>query len=106
MKPYVEPNSISAAGHELGDQNNASRAPLPNEFKSSAGPSADGSDSDADQDEEYEVEAILDKKLIRRKVHYLVKWVGWDSKFNTWEPREHLVNSSVLVEEYEHKSRQ
>jgi transposase InsO family protein len=106
MKPYVEPNSISAAGHELGDQNNASRAPLPNEFKSSAGPSADGSDSDADQDEEYEVEAILDKKLIRRKMHYLVKWVGWDSKFNTWEPREHLVNSSVLVEEYEHKSRQ
>src|ERR1700731_3066243 len=35
---------------------------------------------------EYEVEAILDMKKVRCRVRYLVKWLGYPTKENTWEP--------------------
>ena len=38
----------------------------------------------------FTVESILDKKIKKNKLYYLVKWEGWDSKHNTWEPEEHL----------------
>lgn len=36
------------------------------------------------QDKEYEVEKILKRKTIKGKAYYLVKWKGWDSRFNEW----------------------
>jgi hypothetical protein len=58
-----------------------------------------------DSEEEYEVESIIDKKIVRGKTFYKVKWEGFDDTHNTWEPLEHLLNSSVYVEEYESKQR-
>ena len=43
-------------------------------------------------DEEYEVEDILEKRMISGEAHYLVKWRGYDTSENTWEPRENLKN--------------
>ena len=43
-------------------------------------------------DEEYEVEDILEKQMISEKAHYLVKWRGYDTSENTWEPWENLKN--------------
>lgn len=40
--------------------------------------------------QEYKVERILDSKLYRRRVKYLVKWLGYDDSENTWEPPHHL----------------
>ncbi|XP_063242582.1 histone-lysine N-methyltransferase SUV39H2 [Bacillus rossius redtenbacheri] len=40
--------------------------------------------------QEYEVERIVDHTVVDGKVHFLVKWKGWDHKDNTWEPEEHL----------------
>jgi hypothetical protein len=53
--------------------------------------------------EQYDVEKIVDKKIEKGKVKYLVKWVGWDSKSNTWEPIKHLKNCMDLIDEYEAK---
>lgn len=39
---------------------------------------------------ELEVEAILDERLRRGRVEYLVKWKGLPREENTWEPRAHL----------------
>lgn len=33
--------------------------------------------------EMYEVEAIIDSKNVKGRNYYLIKWKGWDSKYNT-----------------------
>lgn len=34
---------------------------------------------------------------------YLIKWVGYSAKENTWEPVENLTNVIYMVEEFENK---
>ena len=36
------------------------------------------------------VENIVDKKIKRKKIFYKVKWEGYESSENTWEPIESL----------------
>ena len=52
--------------------------------------------------EEYEVEAVCDKRLRKGKAEYLVKWKGWDSDDNTWEPIGNL-ECHEMIEDYEKK---
>jgi len=40
----------------------------------------------------YEVEKILQVRHVNEEVQYLIKWKGWASKHNTWEPMSHLQN--------------
>lgn len=43
-----------------------------------------------DGDLEYEVEAIVDHRFIEARVlQYHVKWLGFSSQSNTWEPEPH-----------------
>jgi len=35
---------------------------------------------------EYEVEDILEKRIISGEAHYLVKWKGYDASESTWKP--------------------
>jgi len=54
-------------------------------------------------DEEYEVETILEKRLRKGKVEYLVKWKGWENpEDNTWEPVANL-ECQDLLEAFEKK---
>ena len=53
------------------------------------------------QQEEYEVESILDKKIVRRRPFYLIKWLGYPLHEATWEPLAHLTNAKDLVDEFE-----
>eukprot|EP00091_Calanus_sinicus_P016965 TRINITY_DN36670_c0_g1_i1.p1 TRINITY_DN36670_c0_g1~~TRINITY_DN36670_c0_g1_i1.p1 ORF type:complete len:142 (-),score=60.90 TRINITY_DN36670_c0_g1_i1:3-428(-) len=60
--------------------------------------------SASESEEEYEVETILDKRIRKGKVEYLVKWKGWDlPEHNTWEAVAHL-NCDEIMEEYEKKN--
>src|ERR1700677_5095486 len=54
----------------------------------------------------YNIEAILNSKLTRGKLFYLVKWEGWSTEHNTWEPKSHLDGSRKFVEKFhqEHPS--
>ncbi|KAF8750039.1 hypothetical protein RHS01_09706 [Rhizoctonia solani] len=46
-----------------------------------------------DGEEEYEVEGITDAKEHNGKWFFQVKWKGYGSEENTWEPRENLKNA-------------
>jgi hypothetical protein len=58
-------------------------------------------DTDSEEEEEFEVEKIIDKKVIRRgKIEYLLRWKGYDSDEDTWEPRENLTCNG-LIQQFE-----
>jgi hypothetical protein len=50
--------------------------------------------------QEFEVEEVLDSKIVRNKLRYLVGWVGYPPSDRTWEPAEHLANSPEAVARY------
>ena len=47
---------------------------------------------------EYEVEEILDHKLVRGKKKFLIRWKGYSD--NTWEPEENLENAQEALRDY------
>ena len=51
--------------------------------------------------EEYEVETILEKRTLRNRPQYLVKWLGYPLHDATWEPVENLENAKETIQEYE-----
>ena len=46
----------------------------------------------------YEVEAILDDRLDNKKRFYLIKWRGYGSDQNSWEPERYIVDPSLISE--------
>ncbi|XP_018023425.1 chromobox protein homolog 2-like isoform X2 [Hyalella azteca] len=44
----------------------------------------------------YAAECILKKRQRRGRLEYLVKWKGWSSKHNTWEPSENILDGRLL----------
>ena len=53
--------------------------------------------------DEWEVEEVLDKRKIKDTIHYLVKWTGWPSEYNSYEPANHLENAPQAITAYENK---
>ncbi|MBW0566616.1 hypothetical protein O181_106331 [Austropuccinia psidii MF-1] len=55
-----------------------------------------------EEEEELEVSQILDSKLKREKLLYLVEWKGFskDSERSTWEPTESLNNCPELFKNF------
>lgn len=53
--------------------------------------------------EEYEVEQILDSRMHRRRLEYLIHWKGYGPEDRTWEPVSNLGNSKDLISEFEAK---
>ena len=54
-----------------------------------------------EEEEEFEVEKILNKRTVRGKEKFLVRWKGYTAEEDTWENRENLKNAKELVEEFE-----
>jgi len=52
-------------------------------------------------EEEFEIEKILNKRTVRGKEKFLVRWKGYMAGEDTWENRENLENAKELVEEFE-----
>ncbi|MBW0526176.1 hypothetical protein O181_065891 [Austropuccinia psidii MF-1] len=55
-----------------------------------------------EEEEEREVSQILDPKLKRGRLWYLVEWKGFsqESERSTWEPAENLKNCPELVKDF------
>jgi len=57
-------------------------------------------------EEEFEVEKILNKRTVRGKEKFLVRWKGYTAGEDTWENRENLENAKELVEEFKREHRE
>ena len=49
---------------------------------------------------EYEIASILDSKIVRNKLYYLVNWLGYSPNKRTWEPIENVTNARALLEDF------
>ena len=49
----------------------------------------------------YNVEKILDRRKVKNKLLYKIKWEGYPMNQCTWEPLENLTTVIELVEEYD-----
>ena len=50
--------------------------------------------------EEFEVSEILDSRIIRRKLEYLVHWQGYDISERTWEPAANLCHALEMIQDF------
>ena len=46
------------------------------------------------------MEEILNSRMFRRKLQYLVKWEGYSVENNTWEYWDNLGNTADLVNDF------
>ena len=53
-----------------------------------------------DGEEEYIVERILDSRMHRRRLQYLVEWEGYGTEGNTWEEAGNVSNALEKVAEF------
>lgn len=61
----------------------------------------DATNTSQSEEEEYVVEKILKHRVNKKgKVEYFLKWKGFPSEENTWEPADNL-NCPELIERYE-----
>lgn len=59
-----------------------------------------------EEEEQFEVERIVDKIVENGKTYYLIKWKGYSSDENTYEPRDELIKSIPdLINEFEEKNK-
>ena len=49
---------------------------------------------------EWEIEMIKDSKLVRGRLHFLIKWRGYPHEESTWEPADNLNNADHLVRDF------
>src|ERR1700686_2536086 len=49
---------------------------------------------------EYEVEKVLDSKMVQGKLLYLVDWVGYSPEERTWELAAYLESATDAVNEF------
>ena len=81
---------------DITQEESPASAPAPQE----AYDAAEDSEGDDDDDLVYEVEKIIDERDSKAGKEYLIKWVGWGPKYNTWEPSENIIDPD-LVSEFE-----
>jgi len=56
-----------------------------------------------DEQEEWEVEEVRGTRKVGQQKFYLVKWAGWPSEYNSYEPEENMENAHGAIRAFERK---
>ena len=56
-----------------------------------------------DSQNEWDVKKVRNKWWIKNIIHYLIKWAGWSSEYNSYESVSHLADTLKAVSSYECK---
>ncbi|XP_068037437.1 M-phase phosphoprotein 8 [Anomalospiza imberbis] len=102
-----ETAAAAAAEDEEDGKEDGGRAGQATGAAAAAGGEAGGGESEEDEEEEgedvFEVEKILDMKNEGGKTLYKVRWKGYTSDDDTWEPEAHLEDCKEVLLEFRKK---
>ena len=71
------------------------------QLKGSVGDVTGESGIDIEGQIEYEIERILQSRIVRNRKEYLVKWKGYNDFENSWVKAHDMGNAQQLVQQYE-----
>jgi hypothetical protein len=57
-----------------------------------------------DDDEVNEIEKILQKKISKKIIYYLIKWKDWSEKYNEWVAEKNI-NAFDLLQEFDERTK-
>jgi hypothetical protein len=76
------------------------RKATPDEILERPKPSHPEPEIDEEGEEAFEVEEVLDSRLYRRKLEYLIKWKGYGPEWNLWVPEEDAEGARQSIDKF------